>query len=343
MGRTQTSLVFLLFLALVGCGKIRDRTFREGARPQVETPSMPGKADEVALWIPAAAPQSGVVIANDKGRSGALFVYDLEGNPLSRTLSLDQPVGVSVRYNVRLSTGTVDVVGCGLRTANQIKLFSIDPDSRSLVDITTEGGIASGFERDTYGFCLYQRASDGMLFAFVSRKGTDNIHQIALEDDGTGKLKGTLVRKFGAQDQKSYVEGMVADDEYGYLYASDERYAVLKYHADPNIKRDPFIRAFGLADGIRGDREGLALYKKSKGTGYLIVSSQGDSTFKIYERGGNNRFVKTAIFHGIRKADGIATSSTPIPPKFPTGIFAAHNDEQNNIALVNWGTFSRLK
>ncbi len=342
MARTKTLLICLLIL-LLGCGRVQEHSTHGGAYSVAHTDSIPGKADEVGIWVDRHEPIKSVIIGNDKSPMGALYVYDLRGNLVDHTDDLNEPVGVSIRYDIVLSTGSVDVVACALRSTNEIKLFKIDPKTRKLTDITTENGISTGFERDTYGLCLYKRASDGQLFAFVSRKKTDNIHQVLLEDDGAGKIKGTLVRKFGLKDQKSFVEGMVADDEYGYYYCSDEQNAILKYHADPNVKRDPFIQAFGVGDGIRGDREGLALYKKKKGKGYLIVSSQGDSTFKIYQREGKNKFVKSASLHGVWKTDGIAATSESIPPYYPTGVFVAHNDSDNNFVLFDWYTFSRLR
>ncbi|MEM8727706.1 MAG: phytase [Chlamydiota bacterium] len=344
MACTKTVLIYSLpFFILFGCGRIHERSIREGARPRAETESMTGKADTVAVWVNRHRSSGSVIIGNDKSYMGALYVYDLRGKSIHRSPYLNRPVGVSIRYDIPLSDGkAVDVVACGIRSTNEIRVFSIDPETRELTDITTEEGISSGFERDTYRLCLYKRVSDGQLFAFVSCKKNDHIHQILLEDDGSGKLKGRLVRKFGRQEQKSFIEGMVVDDEYGYLYCSDRQNAVLKYRADPRIKKDPFIQAFGVADGIRGSRKGLALYKKGKGQGYLIVSSQGDSTFKIYRREGKNRFVKMAVARGVWKTDGIAAVSSKIPPYYPSGIFVAHNDKDNNFALFDWYSLAGL-
>ena len=343
MGCTKTTQ-YLVFLALlVGCGHISDRRLREGVRPKAETRPVPGKADEVAFWTHPKTPSKSVIIGNDKSASGALYVYDLEGNLIDRSVHINRPTGVSVRYNIRLNTGTYDVVGCAFRSTNEIKIFAINPETRNLRDITSPEGIPTGFEKDSYGFCLYKREQDGQLFAFVTRKENDNIHQILLEDDGTGKIKGRVLRSFGKSNMKSFVEGMVADDDYGYLYCADEDYAILKFYADPNIKKGPFIGAFGVKDGIQGDREGLALYKTPHGKGYLIVSSQGDSTFKIYQRGGNNKFVKSAGLRGVRRTDGIAVTSLSIPPMYPSGAIAAHDDTDNNYALFDWYEFSRLK
>lgn len=343
MGRQKTFLILLLSLALTSCGGFSKHRIREGARPKAETRPMAGQADECGIWTDKNDPQRTVVIANDKSALGALYVYDLEGNLIAKSGHMNRPVGVSVRYDIELAGEKIDVIGCGIRTTNQVKLFKIDPETRQLTDITTEQGISSGFPDKTYGFCLYKRLSDGKLFAFVSRKETDDIHQIEFHDDGTGKFAGTIVRKFGKRNQRSFVEGMVADDEYGYFYCCDEQYAILKYYADPSIKRDPFIRSFGLGDGIRGDREGLGIYRQPKGRGYLIVSSQGDSTFKIYDRAGNNKFIKSAHLRGVTKTDGIGVTALSIPPKYPTGLFAAHNDSENNYLFFDWYEFSHLK
>ena len=317
---------------------------REGVRPRAKTRSLPGRADEVGIWVHPEDPQKSVIIGNDKAPLGALYVYDLRGKTVHRSERLNRPVGVSVRYGISLSTGeVVDVVGCGIRSTNEIKIFKIDPETRQLIDITSPEGIPSGYDSHTYGLCLYKRPSDGQLFAFVCRKKTDHIHQIQLDDDGSGKIKGTLVRKFGLKDQKSFVEGMVADDAYGYFYCSDERHAILKYHADPSIKRDPFIQAFGIQDKIRGDREGLSLYKEPHGKGYLVVSSQGDSTFKIYKRQGSNKFVKSITLYDVWRTDGIAITATPIPPYYPTGVFAVHNDSDNNYILFDWYECTKIR
>ena len=343
MGFSKTSYCIVLLSLLASCGHISDRRLREGPRAKAETRPAPGKADEVGFWNHPRDPQKSVIVGNDKSASGALYVYDLNGKMIDRTEHINSPVGVSVRYHVTLGSKSIDVIGCAVRSTNEIKMFSIDPDTRKLTDITSGEKIPTGFKNDTYGFCLYKRARDGNLFAFVTRKDTDHIHQIAIEDDGTGKLKGSVIRQFGKAQIRSFVEGLVADDEYGYLYCSDEHYAILKFHADPSIKKDPFIRSFGVRDGIIGDREGLAIYKKPHGKGYLIVSSQGDSTFKIYQREGNNKFIKSAALRGVRRTDGIATTSTRIPPMYPTGVFVAHDDTDNNYLLFDWYEFSRLK
>lgn len=342
--KTLIALVLITALTFQGCKTAVKRSHGAGIRPKAATATLKGKADECGIWADQKNPKNSVLIGNDKSSSGALYVWNVDGEQIFQTPPIDQPVGVSIRYDVALGKNQkVDVVACGVRSTNEIKIFQIDKKTRHLIDLTTEGGISSGFPDKTYGLCLYKRSSDGQLFAFVSRKETDNIHQIQIDPDGKGKFKGTLIRKFGKKNQRTFVEGMVADDEHGYLYCSDERFAILKFSANPKIKKDPYIKKFGVADNIRGDREGLGLYRKKGGRGYLVVSSQGDSSFKIYNREGKNKFIKSINLPGVTKTDGIGITALKIPPKYPNGIFAAHNDKDNNYVLFDWYEFSRLK
>jgi len=333
----------LLSLFFLGCEKVQHHTFHEKG-PHAKTTSVSGKAGEVALWQDRSDPSKGVIIGSDKSALGALYIYNLQGKQIGRSGRLNRPVGVSVRYDVSLHSGEkIDVVACAMRSTNEIKIFKVDSNTQKLIDITTPKGITSGFENNTCGVCLYRRPSDGQLFAFLSRGKTDNIHQIQLSDDGTGKIGGALVRKFGKGEQKSRIGGMVADDERGYLYCSDERNAILKYRADPNTQGDPFIQRFGTKDDIVGGREGLAIYHKPEGEGYLIVSSSGDSTFKIYRREGTNKFIKSISIDGVRNSNGIATTACPASPHYPTGIFALHNSTDNNYIIFDWYTCTKLK
>ena len=342
--KTLIALFLLIALTFQGCRTASKRSHGSGIYPKAVTTTLKGRADECGIWADPKDPKKTVLIGNDKSSTGALYVWNLDGELIFQTPPIDQPVGVSIRYGVPLGKNEkVDIVACGVRSTNEIKIFKIDKNTRQLIDLTTEGGISTEFPDKTYGLCLYKRSSDGQLFAFVSRKETDNIHQVQIDHDGKGKFKGTLVRKFGGRNLRTFVEGMVADDEHGYLYCSDERYAILKFWADPKIRKDPYIRKFGVADNIRGDREGLGLYRKKMGKGYLVVSSQGDSSFKIYNREGKNKFIKSINLPGVTKTDGIGITPLSIPPKYPNGIFAAHNDKDNNYVLFDWYEFSRLQ
>ena len=333
MGNLKKIIYFFTIIAISSCSILR------GPIPSTQTSKVNGDADECEFWIDKTNHTRSLLIGNDKDENGALYLWDLNGELISKSEILNQPVGVDVRYGMKLGNRKVDIVICAIRSTNEIKVFEIDAQNRQLIDITTDKKISSNFTKDTYGICLYKRPNDGKIFAFVSSKQKDNIHQIELKDDGNSKVEGTLIRSFGKNDQKSFVEGMVADDNLGYVYFSEETNAILKYAADPDKNDNSLILKFALKDGIRGDREGLALYENTKDTGYLILSSQGNSSFKIYQREGNNKFIKTISSLHVKNTDGIAATNTKIEPKYPNGLFACHNSKGKNFMIYSWDKF----
>ncbi len=129
---------------------------------------------------------------------------------------------------------------------------------------------------------------------------------------------------------------MVADDDKGYVYMSDERSSILKYHANPDAKDNWLIRKFALNGGIIGDREGLALYSCPDGKGYLLLSNQKSSDIKVYERQGSNKYVGTFCPKGSLQSDGLDATSMVVGSKFPKGILVAHNTEHNNFVVYDW-------
>jgi 3-phytase len=329
------SLLFALIL-LVSCQPTSDDV--EKVRATIATGSVDGDADDCAIWIDHTDPSRSIVIGNDKTSDGALYIWEmLTGKEIFRTGILNAPVNPDVRQGVEFGDHTLDLLGCGLRGPSTIEIYSIDPQTRTLKNITSTDGIASGYLDDLYGFTFYQRPQDGALFCFVSRaeKGA-NIHQIRLELDDDGTISGKIVRRFGANDIVSVVEGMVCDDELGYLYAADEDGAILKYHADPAAQDDALVARFATGDGIRGDREGLAIYFKPNKEGYLVLSSQGNSTVKVYGRRSPNPFIKTLLTEGSLHTDGLDCTSTPIPPLFPEGLLICHNEADANFVLYSW-------
>ncbi|MCZ3386156.1 MAG: phytase, partial [Actinomycetia bacterium] len=95
-------------------------------------------ADDPAIWPHPTDPSQSVVIANDKG--GALDVYDMQGQLIQR---IEEGFfgNVDVRTGVNIGGQTRDVVAvyrAGLR------LYTIDPDTRQLSNITDSGAGSIG-------------------------------------------------------------------------------------------------------------------------------------------------------------------------------------------------------
>lgn len=92
--------------------------------------------------------------------------------------------------------------------------------------------------------------------------------------------------------------------------------------------------------------EGLAIAYGPGGTGQLVASSQGSSTFAVYRRDGDNRFLgafKVGSGRGIdaaRDTDGIDVTTAALGARYPQGLFVARDGENDrgnqNFKLVRW-------
>jgi len=311
---------------------------------KVSTGAVKGDADDPAIWIHPTNPAKSVVIGTDKDPSGGLYVWDMTGKQI-QYVPLGRPNNVDVRYGMIVGGQSIDIAVTNSRSnPKQIKVFKIDSNDGALTDITTDGRILTPELDDPYGVCLYQRKSDGAMFVIESTQSgaKSNLHQYRLEDDGAGKVKGAYVRAFGNNTIKKFVEGLVADDELGYVYASDETNAIRKYYADPARGDDNQIVAFALGDGISGDREGLAIYQCPNGAGYLLASNQSGTNVKVYRREGEggdphqHTLLTTIKTNGSSATDGLDVTNRPASAQFPKGFLITHNAPGKQFKLYAW-------
>lgn len=312
--------------------------------PKLSTAAVKGDADDPAIWIHPTNPAKSVIIGTDKDDGGGLFVWNMSGQQI-QFVPLGRPNNVDIRYGMQVGGQRIDIAVTNLRARpEQIKVFQINPADGTLMDITTNSGILTPELDDPYGLSLYQRPTDGAMFVIESTQSgaKANLHQYRLEDDGTGRIKGTYMRTFGNNMIRQYVEGLVVDDELGYVYASDESHAVRKFYADPARGNNDQIVAFATADGISGDREGLAIYKCADNTGYLLLSNQSGTDVKVYRREGENgdphqhALLTTIKTTGSSSTDGLDVTSRPSSNQFPKGFLITHNAPGKQFKLYAW-------
>lgn len=277
-----------------------------------------GDQDDMCIWIHPGDPSLSTVITADKDAS-RIFVYDLSGNTIQSISTTGKPGGIDVRYNFMLSGQPVDIVGYNDRDNTKIVILAVNPSTRQLTQVGNFN--AGGGWSELYGFCLYFSPNTHKHYAFGCGKN-GQIRQWELVDNGNGTIGGIEKRTW---DNGTQTEGMVADDETAKLYAASEADGVYKYDADPN---DPtpagnLIAPTGV-HGLTADVEGLTIYYAANGEGYLIVSSQGNSTFKVYERKEPHNFVKTFSVNGASDTDGIDVTNVNLGPAFPRGLFTLH-------------------
>jgi 3-phytase len=289
--------------------------------------------DDLCVWVHPADPAKSTVIASDKAAS-RLFVYDLGGN-LIQSVALKHPGNIDLRAGVPLGGAKADLVAVNLRDEKKLAVFKVDAESRKLAR-ADDGAIATG---ENYGGCLYRSRKTGKLFAVVtSYPGT--VTQIELGDDGTGKVRGKKVR---AWKVRGVCEGAVGDDEAGKVYVSEEGRGVWEVGGEPADATPGELVIKVGENGLRGDVEGLALFRTAGGKGYLVVSDQGKNTFRVYRREGAHEYVGAFTVKGAADTDGIEIADAPLGPKFPGGLFACHTGAKSPcpVLLTRWDDIAK--
>ncbi len=316
------------------------------ARPRIITSPVITDADDAAIWMHPTDPSKSLVIGTDKGShpNGGLYTWNLDGTQ-KQSITMNRPNNIDVRYGFMLGNKLIDLAAVTLRDQQQVRIFEIDPGTRNLTDVTTldNTNILNKMFKSPYGLTMYKRPDDGLLFAIVSSRHNDykaKLRQIRLEDDGSGRVKGVFVRDFG--NFRNIVEGMVADDELGYLYASEERVGIHKYFASA-LKGNEELAFFGTEDSFSsGNNEGMAVYRCVNGAGYILVSHPETNSIKVYRREGepgapHQHLLLTRIQDdSLRAGDGLEVNSRVFAGDFPHGMLVWHNQPARNFRLYGW-------
>ncbi|MCI0587455.1 MAG: phytase [Planctomycetes bacterium] len=326
------------FLAVVPHGRAQTAT----VAPTVETVPVPttgDAADDSAVWVHPVAPALSLVIGTNKEEG--LAVYDLAGT-LRQYLPDGELNNVDLRYGFPLGLLDVALVTSGERTNDVIAIYAVSPDTRTLMNVAA-GPIALGF--DVYGCCMYRSQASGEYYFFgTSEAGL--IEQWRLFASPSGGVDAQQVRSFNVGDT---VEGCVADDENGWLFLADEDQGIWRYGAEPGAGTAAFlVDTTGAAGNLDADVEGLAIYYASGGGGYLLASSQGSSTFAVYQRAAPHAYVasfqvgaNSALgIDAVTGTDGIDVTNRGLGAAFPGGVFVAQDDlnlgANQNFKLVPW-------
>lgn len=299
-------------------------------------------ADDPAIWINPVDPAQSVIIGTQK-QSG-LYVYGLDGKQI-QFLPDGRMNNVDLRSGFRLGGRDVTLVTASNRTTKGISIYTIDPATRMLTDVA-DGLQDTGFD-DPYGLCMYRSAKTKKTYVFVNQ-GDGKMRQWELVATPAGKVRAKQMRDlpFGTQ-----VEGCVADDETGMLYTGEEDVGVWREGAEPRGGPARTMLA-KVTDNpaLKDDMEGIGLYAQADGKGYLVVSSQGNDSYAVFRREGNNDYVGSfrigadmaAGIDGVSETDGLDVTSMAAGPAFPNGLMVAQDGrnvsppEHQNFKLVPW-------
>jgi 3-phytase len=318
-------------------------------------------ADDPAIYVNATNSADSLVLTSVK--NAGLRVYDLSGNLLQTV----NPGGIrynniDLQYGFKLGDQSVDIAVASDRGNDKLAIFKINPNPTTpgnyLEDIT-DSSIGTLFQglpfaepyssssRSAYGLTLYRSPITNDYYVFTSRRETGDIAQFKLIDKGNGKIGAERVREFTIptiEGRDPQTEGMVVDQETGFLYIAQEDVGIWKFQAEPNGGRTgkliDQVKDLG-GNYLTNDVEGLTIYYGKNGTGYLLASSQGDNTFVAYTREGNNEYVgnfaigNSGSIDSVQESDGADVINVPLGPNFPFGLFVTQDGSNEPAKIVS--------
>jgi 3-phytase len=352
-------LIHVLFIIIlfVACNGPDRKARKAGAHIRatvvtaIETAAVPqhkneDSADDPAIWIHPENPGESVIFGTDK--KGGLVSYNLKGEELHYYF-MGNMNNCDLRYSIKLNGTFIDVLAGSNRSSHSLSLYKIRENG--MLDSIHSRIITSQMQDEVYGLCTYQSPVSGKTYVFMNSKAGE-VEQWELFDVQK-RLDARLVRSFSLGSQ---TEGMVTDDENQLLYIGQEKAGIWKFDAEPEGSIEGVFIENSSEDNpnIRYDIEGLAIYDSGNGEGYLVASSQGNYSYAVFERQGNNKYLGSfrivdGDIDGVEETDGIEITSVSLPG-FPGGMLVVQDGynydgrkkKSQNFKLVSWEDIEAL-
>ncbi|HTU12057.1 MAG TPA: phytase [Allosphingosinicella sp.] len=314
-------------------------------RARVETAAVPSSgdaADDPAIWAHPTDPARSLVIGTNK-RAG-LHVYDMAGRELQFVRD-GKMNNVDLRSGFRLGGREVVLVTASNRTNFGIAIYALDTAAQRLTDVAD--GVQATNLSDPYGQCMYRSRRTGKTYVFVGDPD-GLIRQWELIATRDGRVRTRQVREIRFSSQ---TEGCVADDETGTLWVGEEDVGLWRLNAEPTGPEDRrSVDRVESSTRIRDDIEGVGIYDLGGGRGYVVASSQGNDSYAVYRREGDNEYLGSFIvvadgargIDGISETDGLEVTSRNLGPGFEHGAMIAQDGrnvlptENQNFKYVAW-------
>ena len=296
-------------------------------------------ADDPAIWVhPGDAARSRVLGTNKKQ---GLMVYDMQGKE-QQFLATGRLNNVDLRQGVQFGGQRVDLAVATQRDDNTVVLFGIDGEGLVAELSRFETGLD-----EVYGLCLFQPGSGGLELIVNDKNGV--FRQYRIGRDGAA-WTNTLAREFKVASQP---EGCVADDRNEHLFIGEEKRGVWTLSARADHAAAPRL-VLGVGKHLRADVEGMAIYHGERAS-YLIVSSQGDSTYVVLDAVAPYRvrgrfkvgFNLAAGIDGTADTDGLDVTSSNLGGVYAQGMLVIQDgykrmpDGPQNFKYVSWSDVAR--
>ncbi len=302
------------------------------------------RTDDPAIWLHPEKPLLSTIIGTHK--IGGIAVYSLQGRVL-QFIPEGKMNNVDLRYNFPLNGKLIDLVAVSDRGKASVLFYKVQ-SNRLLKEI---GKTELAMAIEGYGLCMYHSPITNKFYVFINdTEGmVEQLEIIVLDEE---QVSATLVRNIQLDSQP---EGCVADDVSGKIYIGEESRGIWKFSAEPEGENTGILVDEVIEKGghMTPDVEGLSLYYTDAENGYLVASNQGNHTFSIYERAGDNQYLgkftiannpDTSIDHAF-DTDGVDIINVPLGKKYPFGLLVVQDglnlsddatEAKQNFKLISW-------
>lgn len=340
------SVSALLLAMVAGCASPRDSypaVFATAETTPVASPD--DAADDPAIWVNRADLARSLIIGTDKQQG--LVVYRFSGE-IVQSIPVGRVNNVDVRSDVTVAGRIIDLVAASNRTDNSVVLYEVEPATGALAPLAGLDRFATGLV-EVYGFGLRRDPATGAAEVFVGEKAGP-VQHYRLETGPDGRPAARLLRTIPFASQ---TEGIVSDDELGVVYVGEERGGVWAVSAalDGPANTPRKIAGAGPKGPLVPDVEGLAVYRVDESRGFLIVSSQGDYSFAIYDRRPPNTYIGSFVISsrdgvdGAEETDGLEVSAVNFGPGLERGVLVVQDGYNaggfQNFKIVPWAEVER--
>ena len=291
-------------------------------------------ADDIAIWVNPNNHDQTIIVGTDK--KWGLVSYNLKGEILSEAM-IGKVNNVDVLPLIKTKNKiTFPIICSSNRSDNSVIFHRLYPNGK--LQALDEYKFFPDL-KEVYGICFYE--DNDRIFLFVSdKKGTIEQWDMGSKNFFT---KAKLIRTIKV---RSTVEGMVGDPFYKKLYFAEEKKGLwqINVYPDKDLEKKLILKTDKKI--LKPDWEGLALWEKQNGYGYILISIQGSNKFCFVSRK-TKQIVKTfeikstAQIDGVEDTDGLALKVFK-SDLFPEGILVVQ-DGKNGVENQNFKYISLSK
>ncbi len=320
----MTSKIFILLAILSPVFSYAARFSSVSPLVETEEVSTPGDAaDDLAVWVDHTNPANSLILGTDK--HFGLEIYNLKGKKLAQIKT--GPINnIDLRQDVWIHGSRYNLVVASNKTRKSLDLYHLDPNTLSL-KLLSRSVIKQSPMSKAYGVCLGMNQNKE-LFALISIK-KDKFYQYKIVNRGAS-IKLQYVRPIAVTGTS---EGCVVDEHYGVAYIAEEERGL--WSVDLTTGEMKLVQEVGL-NNLNEDLEGIALYRQKNGEGLIVLSSQGNHSYAIFDRKNPERYLTSFRVGGsssidpVSDTDGIEIVNAPLGPNFPEGIFIVQDGENTD-------------